>query len=173
MMDSVIRQVAHAIAVTFRGPTAVRALAILLGLGSIATAFYLIMLPSSAVGGFSLMALRYLTPTLAIAAATLGYGFALAIAINVGALRRRSHAAEAAGVGGLIASALPGSLCCTSIVPTVLATLGASTPTILGTTGKIQSVFALHEGAFIIASIVGVLLSIVLAAYNRTAVCSI
>jgi hypothetical protein len=173
MMPTVIRQVPMGVAMTFRGKGTNRAYAIFLGLGSSATAFYLIMLPSSSAGGFSPAALRYLTPPLALAAAVLGYGFALAIAINIGAFSRRSRSAEAVGLGGLLAAILPGSLCCTSLVPTLLATLGASATTIIGTTGKIQSIFALHESAFIAASIAGVILSVVLAARNRVTSCAI
>lgn len=168
-----IQQVTSAFALTFRGAGAGRSYGIAIGLGTTATAFYLVMLPSSAVGGFSLVALHYLTPALAIAAAALGYGFALAIAINVGAFSQRSRTAEVVGLGGLLASVLPGSLCCTSLVPSLLATLGASAPTILGTTGKIQSVFALHENAFIAVSIAGVAISVILAARNRASSCSI
>jgi hypothetical protein len=173
MIGGMIRQVGAAVALTFGGPGAGRAYAILVLLGSAATAFYLFMLPSPAVGGLSLAALRYLTPWLAGAAAILGFGFALAVAINAGALTRRRHGADAVGIGGLIASLLPGSLCCTSVVPSLLALLGLSTPTILGTTGRIQSIFALHESAFIIASVAAVLASVVLAARNRTASCAL
>lgn len=173
MILPVIRQVGLAIALTFRSQDAPRAYALLIGLGSVATAFYLVMLPSSAVGGFSLVALHYLTPAFALAAAVLGYGFALAIAINIGAFSRRSRSAEAAGLGGLLAAVLPGSLCCTSLIPTVLAALGFSATTIIGTTGKIQSIFALYENAFIAASVAGVVLSIVLAARNRVTACAI
>ena len=168
-----IRQVSTVIAQTFGPPDALRSYLITLGAGSVVTAFYLVMLPSSAVGGISPMALRYLTPALGLAAALLGYGFALAVAINVGSLARRSGTSEVAGIGGLLAAVLPGSLCCTSLVPSLLAALGASAPTILRTTGKIQSIFALHEDAFIAASIGGVALSIVLAARNRISACSV
>ena len=173
MIDPVIRQVAAAIALTFHGKSAALAYALLFGLGTIATAFYLVMLPSSSVGGLSLVALRYLTIPLALAAIVLGYGFALALAINLGAFSQRSRTAEVAGVGGLLAAILPGSLCCTSLVPTALAAFGASATTVLGTTGKIQSIFAQYESAFIVASIFGVLLSIVLAARNRVSACAI
>ncbi len=167
-----IRQVSQAIGLTFHGPEAMRSYTITLGLGTGLTGFYLIMLPSSAVGGFSPIALHYLTPTLALAAAALGYGFALAIAVNVGSFTQRSRTAEVAGIGGLLAGILPGSLCCTSIVPSLLAAFGASAPAVLGTTGKIQSIFALHENAFIAASVAGVALSVILAARNRVSSCS-
>ncbi len=150
-----------------------RAYALVLALGSVLTAFYLVMLPASAVGGLSLVALQYLTPSLALAAAALGYGFALAVTLNAGALARRSRAAGAVGIGGLLAAALPGSLCCTSVIPSLLAAFGASVPTILGTTGKIASIFARFESAFIAASLIGVALSVVLAARSCAASCSL
>jgi hypothetical protein len=166
-------QVFRGISLTFGGPRRSRAYGIALGLGSVITAFYLIMLPSSAVGGFSLIALHYLTPLFALAAAALGYGFALALAINASALAQRSRSAGVVGVGGLLAAVLPGSLCCTPIIPSLLAAFGASVPTVLGTTGKIASVFARYEGAFIAASIAGVALSIILAARSCAASCSL
>jgi hypothetical protein len=166
-------QVFSGIALTFTGPRRWQAYGIFISLGTLVTAFYLVMLPSSAVGGLSLVALRYLTPAFALAAAALGYGFALAIAINASSLAQRSRAAGVVGVGGLLAAVLPGSLCCTPVIPSVLAAFGASVPTILGTTGKIASVFASYEGAFITASIAGVALSIILAARSRAAKCSL
>ena len=164
-------RVARGIALAFEGKQRKHSAAITLGFGTLITAFYLVMLPSSAVGGFTLIALHYLTPFLALAAIALGYGFALTIAINVSAVAQRSRASGAVGIGGLLAAVLPGSLCCTSVVPSLLAALGASTPTILGTTGKIQSIFATYEGAFIAASLVGVALSIVLAARSCGSSC--
>lgn len=124
-------QVVRGITLTFSGPRSGRAYGIVLGLGTVLTAFYLVVLPSSAVGGFSLLAVHYLTPTLALCAVALGYGFAAAIAINMSALTQRSRAAGVVGVGGLLAAVLPGSLCCTSVIPSLLAAFGASVPTIL------------------------------------------
>jgi hypothetical protein len=166
-----MRQVATGIALTFAGPQKWSSCAITLGFGTVITVFYLVMLPSLAVGSFSLITLRYLTPSLALAAAALGYGFAATIAINVSSLAQRSRTADITGVGALLGALLPGSLCCTSIVPSLLAAFGASVSTVLGTTGKIQSAFARFEGAFIAASIAGVALSVVLAARSRAASC--
>jgi hypothetical protein len=168
-----IRQVAQGIALTFHGARAALSYTILVGLGTAVTLLYFVVLPSSTVGGFSLLALHYLTPSLALAAAALGYGFALAIAINASSWAQRSRTAEAVGLGGLLAGILPGSLCCTSIVPSLLAAFGASVPTVLGTTGKIASIFAVYEDAFIATSIAGVALSVVLAARSRVSSCSL
>lgn len=173
MIDPVIRQVGIALSLTFHGPGCGRAYVIVGALGTGATAFYLFMLPSPAVGGLSPAALHYLTPSLAAAAVVLGFGFALAVAINAGAIAQRRHAAEVVGIGGLIASVLPGSLCCTSVIPSLLAFLGLSTSSILGTTGRIQSIFALHEEAFIAVSVAAVLVSILLAVRNCTSACAI
>lgn len=172
MMAAMIRQVESALTATFRGPRSIRAYVIFLGVGVLATAFELIALPSPAVGGLSFSALRFLTPWLAAAAAFIGFGFGLSLALNADVTVGR-RTSRAAGVGGMLASVLPGSLCCTSIVPSLLAALGASAPTVLGTTGKIQAIFALHEDAFLAASLAGVALSLGLAISSRAATCRI
>ena len=138
--------------------------------GVVATAFYLVMLPSPSVGGFSLIALRYLTPGLALVAVLLGFGLSATLAINITALGT-SASSNAAGLGGFIASVLPGSLCCTSVIPSLLALAGASAPSILTSTGKIQSIFALHETMFLALSVVGVITSVFLAARSAASNC--
>ncbi len=168
----VFGQVAQGFAVTFSGPPKFRAFAILFIVGAGATIFYLFMLPSPAVGGLSAAALHYLTPLLVILAILLGFGLSATLAINLTALKK-STSSRAVGVMGVLSSVLPGSLCCTSIVPSMLALAGASAPSIIGSTGKIQSVFALHENGFLLASLAGVVLSVALAARNASSSCII
>ncbi len=98
-----VRQVATALSLTFRGRGSGRAYVIVATLGTGVTVLYLFMLPSPAVGGSSRVALRYLTPSRGAAAAVLRFGFALAVAINAGAIAERRHTAEAIGIGGLVA----------------------------------------------------------------------
>ncbi|GAC1389542.1 MAG: hypothetical protein NVSMB31_05620 [Vulcanimicrobiaceae bacterium] len=169
-LSSVIGQAFQGFSVTFDGPRKVRAVLILTLGGMVATAFYLFMLPSPSVGGFSLIALQYLTPGLALIAALLGFGLSATLAINITAFSM-SASSNAAGLGGFIASVLPGSLCCTSVVPSLLALAGASAPSIITSTGKIQSIFALHETTFLVLSVVGVITSVFLAARNAASRC--
>ena len=130
------------------------------------------MLPSPAVGGFSPVALRYLTPPLAVLAVALGFGLGATLAINLTAVKK-SGTSGAVGFAGVISSVLPGSLCCTSVVPSLLALAGSSASSIIGSTGKIQSIFALHENAFLLASLAGIILSVVLAARNAASRCTL
>jgi len=174
--DPKMRRLLSAFTMIFSRPAAARSLGIALGLGSLVFAFYVIALPAGTLGALSPAALQFLTPWQVLAAAILGYGFAIAIAMNVaaaggnGGLRK---GAGALGIGGLIASLLPSGLCCTPAIPLLLATLGVSVPTIFRTSGIFQAFFALHAGEFVAASIGLVLLSIWLAAYNLTSCCAL
>jgi len=167
-----VGQVARGFNLTFTGSRKSGALLILLVGGAAATTFYLFLLPSPAVGGISPMAFHYLTPPLTVLAILFGFGLSATLAINFSALKR-SKAAGVAGLGGLLTSVLPASLCCTSAVPSLLALAGASASTIIGSTGKIQSIFALHENVFLGASLAGVFLAVILAAGNAAAGCAV
>lgn len=162
-----------AFSMTFGGQHSRRSLALFLGIGVLVTAFYLVLLPSAYVGGFSLVALQFLTPGLAAAAAFLGFGLALVLAMNLAAFGKRSRLASGLSFGAMLTSVLPGALCCTSVIPVALATLGAAAPTVLATAGKFQAVFGLYQGAFVGAAIAAIALAIVLAAYNLTSNCTI
>lgn len=69
-------QVVDGFTQTFWGPRRARAVQVFLGAGIVTSGFYLVMLPSPAVGGFSLAALHYLTPSLTVLAILLGFGLA-------------------------------------------------------------------------------------------------
>ncbi|TAM78255.1 hypothetical protein EPN44_01275 [bacterium] len=165
-----------ALTTTFSRPALARTLVIVLVLGSLISFFYVVALPAGTLGALSFAALRFLTPWQVLASVLLGYGFALVIAMNAaaaggnGGLRK---GAGALGIGGLVASLLPSSLCCTPVIPLVLAALGVSAPTIFRTSGVFQAFFALHAAAFVSVSIGLVLLSVWLAAYNFTSGCAL
>jgi len=167
-----VGQVARGFSLTFTGSRKTGALLMLFVGGAGATTFYLFLLPSPAVGGISPVALHYLTPPLTMLAILFGFGLSATLALNFSAVKR-SKASGAAGLGGLLTSVLPASLCCTSVVPSLLALAGASAPTIIGSTGKIQSIFALHENVFLGASLTAVLVAVVLAARNAASSCGV
>lgn len=109
--------------------------------------FYLVTLPATYTGGtVGWVALPYLTPPLAAFAVVLALLLSLVTTVTVysvrTALRQR---AVGVGVGAVAASLLPASLCCTPLVPAVLAALGASTPEIYRLTGRIQGAVARSE----------------------------
>ncbi|MCW1301806.1 MAG: hypothetical protein OH316_01585 [Candidatus Parvarchaeota archaeon] len=74
------------------------------------------------------------------------------ITLNVYSYRSRSAKRDVKfTVSSIVSAILPSSLCCTSIVPSILAVSGLSTSFILGNTGKIQSIFSIYGPAFIAA----------------------
>ncbi|MCW1302601.1 MAG: hypothetical protein QXX36_03175 [Candidatus Rehaiarchaeum fermentans] len=57
-------------------------------------------------------------------------------------------------VASIITTILPGSLCCTSVIPSILALIGFSTSFLVGNTGKIQSIFSVYGPLFIVVGAV-------------------
>lgn len=106
--------------------------------------------------------------------------YALAVSLSISALLSLSVVLSAfsvlngiaagtkLGFGAVVASIAPASLCCTSVIPGMLAAFGASTPTIIGATGALQGPFAAYEPLFIAVSIALLLLSVFLSAKRIT-----
>ncbi len=87
--------------------------------------------------------------------------FAISLSMIVYSIREyrgKKHSSQTATA--MIAGIFTQMLCCTPIVGSLLAILGASTTTILGTTGIIQGTFAELEPILIIVSIALLVLSI-------------
>jgi len=135
------------------------ALGLLLFLGLLT--LYLFLLPGAYTGGrIGLISLRYLNGPLIFFAVALAAAASLTLTFNVYGFRAASikrvqggGAGTGVGLASLLASVLPTMLCCTPLVPTALALLGASTPTIFGMTGKIQGFFATYELHFLTAAL--------------------
>ena len=66
------------------------------------------------------------------------------------------------GLGAALIALIPGSLCCSPVIPALLAVFGASTATIIRVTGTIQGPFAAYETEFIVVSIVLLFFSVYL-----------
>ena len=96
---------------------------------------------------------------------------ALSLVMNAFAFANRITASEKISLGAIIMAVLPSSLCCTSVIPAILATFGASTATIIGATGALQGPFATYEILFIATSIGFFLLSIFLVSRNINKCC--
>lgn len=158
--------------------TEIKALAIVLrtgkyrllatGLCAMLLVVYLFTLPAVYTGGVvGLISLKYLTAELALFSIALALFLSLTLTLNIHAFRASSKSrSRGAGVssGAILASLLPSGVCCTSLVPSLLAILGASTPQIFGMTGRIQGFVASNETAFLAFALVLVLFSFHLAA---------
>ena len=110
------------------------------GLFAFALTLYVFTLPAAYTGGvIGLISLRYLDAELLFFSVALAALLSLALTINVFAfrasIRQRTNGLT---LGAALSSLLPASICCTPVVPTLLAILGASTPQIFGLTGRIQ-----------------------------------
>lgn len=122
------------------------------------TAAYSITLPFAFTQRLSLRNWQFLTPRLLGFAIALGIGMAFLLMVQVYAFRRAAAARRATGdkaLSGfaLVMSLLPTFLCCTPVIPTVLATFGLSAISVYSTTRSLQRFFEIHQTAFIAASL--------------------
>jgi len=122
------------------------------------TAGYSLTLPFAFTQRLSLQNWQFLTPRLLGFAIAVGLGMAFLLTVQVHAFRRAAAARRASGdkaLSGfaLVVSLLPTFLCCTPVIPTVLATFGLSAISVYSTTRSLQRFFEIHQTAFITASL--------------------
>ncbi|MCL5976220.1 MAG: hypothetical protein M1580_01320 [Candidatus Parvarchaeota archaeon] len=75
----------------------------------------------------------------------------LVITMNVYSYKLKAKTSKKLTLSSIVGAILPSSLCCTSVIPSLLAVLGFSTSFIVGNTGKIQSIFSVYGPLFIAA----------------------
>ena len=136
-----------------------------LGIFASALTLYAFTLPAVYTGGvIGLISLRYLNAELLFFVVSLAALLSLALTLNIysfrASIRRRSGGL---GLVGALSSLLPATICCTPVVPMLLAILGATTPQIFGLTGRIQGLFATYEPLILTFALVLLLLSLRLA----------
>ena len=146
-----------------------------LALFVLASTVYIFTLPAAYTGGVvGFISLRYLTAELLFFSLALAALLGLAVTLNIYAyrasIRRRSGGLT---LGAALSSFLPASICCTPLVPSVLAIIGASTPQIFGLTGRIQGFFATYELPILGFALLLLLLSVRLAARNVLGSCAL
>ncbi|MHB1486595.1 MAG: hypothetical protein ACYCS7_09955 [Acidimicrobiales bacterium] len=116
---------------------------------------YSILLPFDYTQRFELANWHYLSAYLLAWTVVLGLGMGLVVSVQVYAMRRIAAARATSGAAGglaFVASLLPSFLCCTPIIPTLLAFVGVSGVGLYGTTGTLQHFFAVHQTEFLAAS---------------------
>ncbi|MDA8360174.1 MAG: hypothetical protein M0Z95_28620 [Actinomycetota bacterium] len=119
--------------------------------------FYTLLLPFNYTQRFEFANWNYLNAYLLAWAIVLGLAMGLVLSIQIYAMRRIAAARAAAGAAGGVAfvvSLLPSFLCCTPIVPSLLAFVGVSGVGLYSTTGTLQHFFAVHQTEFLSASLV-------------------
>ena len=119
--------------------------------------FYTLLLPFDYTQRFELANWDYLNAYLLAWAIVLGLAMGLVGSVQVYAMRRIAAARAASGAAGgvaFVASLLPSFLCCTPIIPSVLAFVGVAGVGLYTTTGTLQHFFAVHQSEFLSASLV-------------------
>lgn len=122
------------------------------------TVAYSVTLPFAFTQRLSLRNWQFLTPLLGGFAVALGLGMAFLLTVQVHAFRRAAAVRRASGdkaLSGfaLLVSLLPTFLCCTPVIPTVLATFGLSAISVYSTTRSLQRFFEIHQTAFVATSL--------------------
>ena len=130
---------------------------VFLATGLVVVLLYSLLLPFDYTQRFSFANWQYLDTRLIAWSIVLGVGMSIVIVLQIHAMRRIAAARTRTGaVGGLafVGSVLPSLLCCTPVIPTVLAFVGFSTVSVYGTTGTLQHFFATHQTEFFVGSLV-------------------
>jgi hypothetical protein len=128
----------------------------LLVVAAVVAFFYTLLLPFNYTQRFELANWDYLSSYLLTWAIVLGLAMGLVLSVQVYAMRRIAAARAASGAAGgvaFVASLLPSFLCCTPIVPSVLAFVGVSGVGLYTTTGTLQHFFAVNQTEFFAASL--------------------
>lgn len=125
-----------------------------LALSAVVALAYSLLLTFAFTQRFSLANWHYLTGYYAAWSVVLGAGMALVLTVQVYAVRQVARTSSGAVTGlAFVASLLPSFLCCTPVIPTLLAFVGLSTVDLYGTTGTLQRFFAVHETEFLTGSL--------------------
>ncbi len=109
------------------------------GLGGVFTFMYMILLPSLLLGKITLKALAYITPIVVVFSVLMGAALSLVLVMNVYVLRRSKATCSRKAVAlSIIAGIVPNSLCCTTIVPTLIGLMAVSTTVLFTVSPAIQ-----------------------------------
>jgi hypothetical protein len=121
------------------------------------TFVYTILLPFEDTQRVQLANWDYLNASLLTWAIAFGVAMGLVLSVQVYSMRKIVAArAASSAVGGVafVGSLLPSFLCCTPIVPSILAFVGFSGVGLYTTTGLVQHFFAIHQAEFLSTSLV-------------------
>jgi len=121
--------------------------------------FYLFLLPSLPFGTIAFYLIRFITPLQIAFAFVFGILLALVITLNVYSFKIRASGTKGLAIGAFLPS-LVNSLCCTPIIPTLLALLGASTSVLFGYSPRLQAFFEFNYPYFYLLSALVLLFSV-------------
>jgi hypothetical protein len=133
--------------------------ALFLVLAGSVSALYMFLLPSLPLGGPVPFAIRFLTPIQAAFSLIFGVLISLVATLNVYALRARAPSTKGLALGSVLASLVNG-LCCTPVIPSLIAMTGVSTSVLYEVSPRLQAFFEFNYPYFYALSAVLLLLSV-------------
>lgn len=120
---------------------------------------YMFLLPSLPMGALVPYAINFITPVQVAFSLIFGVLISLVATLNVYAFRIRTSSAKSLTVGSVLASLVNG-LCCTPLIPTLIAMTGASTPVLYAISPRIQVFFEFNYPYFYALSVILLLVSV-------------
>lgn len=132
------------------------------------TLLYVVLLPSLPNGAINLQVVRYITPLQVVFAVIFGVMLSLIITLNVYAFRINSPGAKATTVGSILSSLVNG-LCCTPLIPSIIAFFGASSEVVFRYSPPIEAFFEFYYPYFYLLS--AVILAYALLRLGKNIVC--
>jgi hypothetical protein len=121
---------------------------------------YMYLLPSLPDGVLiAPYAINFITPLQEGFALVFGVLFSLVIVLNIYAFRMHASSGKRLTIGSVLASLVNG-LCCTPIIPTLIALSGATTPILFDYSPKIQAFFEFNYPYFYLLSAALLLISV-------------
>jgi len=114
---------------------------------------YLFLLPSLPDGGLAFYAIYFITPLQVVFATCFGILISLVITLNVYAYRIKTSSRRGLTIGSILASLVNG-LCCTPLIPSLMALTGVSTPVLYSISPRIQAFFEFNYGYFYALSLI-------------------
>lgn len=133
---------------------------LLLALGVPITILYSLLLPFEYTQRVGIGNWAYLTPLLGFWSVLLGFGIGFLLLVQIYSMRTLVAARPAkVGGGAALISLLPSFLCCTPLIPTLLAFVGLSGGTLYSTTGGVQHFFATEQTPLLLFSLALILAS--------------
>jgi hypothetical protein len=128
-----------------------RYLTMYLALSAAVTVLYIFLLPTLPFGVFVPQAVRFITLPQLIFAFTFGWLLGLLIIVNVYARKVGARMTKAAPITSVISSAV-NVLCCTPVIPAVLAIVGGAIPVAAGLSPAVQFFFEKYYFVFYVFS---------------------
>jgi len=128
-------------------------------LSAVVSVFYLFLLPSLPFGTLTPSAISFIKPLQVAFAFVFGILLALVIVLNAYSFKIRAAGTKGLTLGSILASLVNG-LCCTPLIPTLLALFGASTPVLFEYSPRIQAFFEFNYQYFYLISAFTLLASV-------------